>query len=77
MQNENNSSSEDLYYSPTNLDSPTYFSENYSINCESPKQQNIIDCNCINSKDNCLIFCFNMDTNQFESIDCKIFNKNY
>ena len=67
MQSENNSSSENLYYSPTNTDSDN----------EYP----IIDCNCNKPDKSCLIFCFNMNTNQFECIDCKIFRelilKNY
>ena len=56
--------SDSIYYSPNN-------SENES---ESPLFiDDIIDCNCLNKKDSCLIFCFNAETNQFESINCKIF----
>jgi len=32
---------------------------------------NIIHCNCINQDDSCLIFCFNINSNKFESINCK------
>ena len=89
MQSENNSSSESLYYSPTNTDSPTDIDSPTNTNIQPsidmdhpspqnidinpPKKKIIIDCNCINPEDSCLIFCFNMDTNQFENMDCKIF----
>ena len=38
----------------------------------SEESNNIMDCSCNNN--GCLIFCFNKNTNQFESIDCKIIN---
>jgi len=71
IQNEINSSSEDLYYSPTDTDSPP------CMDIESPKQKNIIDCNCIKFDDRCFILCFNINTNQFESMDCKIFKSQF
>lgn len=37
---------------------------------------NIIDCYC-NNNNICLIFCFNHETNQFESINCKQFKSNF
>ena len=54
--------SETIYYSPNNSDNES----------DSPLIKNI-DCYCLNKKDSCLIFCFNAETNQFESMDCKKF----
>ena len=52
----------EIYYSPENSDNEDYLE---------------YDCNCINSNGNCFILCFNIDTNQFESIDCKIFKNRF
>ena len=60
---ETESSSDSAYYSPENDELPeqTY--------------ESIITCNCKNITDNCLILCYNSDTEQFELINCKKFNK--
>jgi len=77
MHNENNSSSESLYYSPTNTDSSSDTDSPPYMDIDSPKQKNIIDCNCIKVDDSCLILCFNMNINQFESMNCKIFKSQF
>lgn len=55
--------SDTIYYSPNNSDNES----------DSPLIIKKIDCYCLNKKDSCLIFCFNAETNQFESMDCKKF----
>lgn len=56
----NSSSSESMYYSPTNNDSP-----------KEIKKSNIISCNCTTDKEFCYIFYFNQDTDKFDTITCK------
>lgn len=65
MSDIDSSLSDSIYYSPNNSDN------------EIDLPLFNIDCHCINKKDSCLIFCFNAETNQFESMDCKIFNKQF
>lgn len=60
MSNIDSPSSDNIYYSPTNSD-------------DELLPLLIIDCNCCNTNNSCFIFCFNTNTNQFESIDCKKF----
>ena len=60
--------SDTRYYSPDNSDN-----EDLDYNLFI----NIMECNCNYSQNSCLILCFNKDTDQFESIDCKIFNKQF
>ena len=87
---ESSSSSDSLYYSPNNSesDSPNltdpidnsiglsieplieHWIESSTLSSTKP----LIKCNCINSNESCLIFCYNQNTNEFESIDCKKFD---
>jgi hypothetical protein len=57
------------------IDSPLSDTNYYSP--ENSDNEDIIDCKCNNLNDSCLILCFNSNTNQFESIDCKIFKKQF
>lgn len=78
------SSSDSLYYSPTSSDtlycSPTNSDSLTDKETLSPQDKSqtptqiCISCQCINSEESCLIFYFNMTTEQFESIDCKKFS---
>lgn len=60
-----NTDSDNIYYSPTNTDSD---SEQDIINKDFE-----FTCYCNKNNINCFIFCFNNETNQFESIDCNTF----
>lgn len=68
--------SDTSYYSPTNSDSPTDKETSTTLDKPQifPPKQICISCHCINSEESCLIFYFNMTTEQFESIDCKKFS---
>jgi len=59
------------------IDSPLSDTNYYSPENSDNEDEDIIDCNCTNKNDSCLILCFNSNTNQFESINCKIFKKQF
>ena len=83
---ESSSSSDNLYYSPNNSesDSPNLtdpIDNSIGLSIEpliksfiGSSIKPLIKCNCINSNESCLIFCYNQNTNEFESIDCKKFD---
>ena len=65
--NSENTDSDNIYYSPENTDSES--------DTETKNTTKLITCYCNKNIMKCFIFCFNNETNQFESIDCNKFKQ--